>query len=370
MRTFATSACQTLHDPYIEGPLRFISLSFTAVLVMGTAGSAAAQPPDGAAVFQKSCASCHLQPPPTSRAPDRDALAQFAPESILTALTSGNMFRQGSELTDAERRAVAAFVAGRPVGAAPLPSTAGRCAATPPRLTDAAINSGWNGWGGTVANTRSQPASKGGLTAPAVPKLKLKWAFGFAGVTSARAQPAVAKTGCTYWTFHAQAGIRTAISIGRAAASASGFAIYFSDGAAFAYAVDAASGRQIWTRKVDEHPYAKATGSPTLYNGRLYVPMAGVGEEGQGGRDKYACCTFRGSVTALDANTGAVVWKTYTIVDEPKPRGTNAQGVQLWGPAGAGVWSAPTIDVKRRAIYIATGNSYADPPQPTADAAG
>jgi len=366
--------------------MRFISLSVTAVLVLITAGSAAAQAPDGAAVFQKSCASCHLQPPPTSRAPDRDALAQFAPESILTALTSGNMFRQGSELTDAERRAVAGFVAGRPVGTAPPPSTAGRCTAAPPRLTEAALNSGWNGWGGTVANTRSQPASKGGLTAPAVPKLKLKWAFGFAGVTSARAQPAVAgdllfvgsengdvyalnaKTGCTYWTFHAQAGIRTAISIGRATASASGFAVYFADGAAFAYAIDAASGRQIWTRKVDEHPYAKSTGSPTLYNGRLYVPMAGVGEEGQGGRDKYACCTFRGSVTALDANTGAVVWKTYTIADEPKPRGTNTQGVQLWGPAGAGVWSAPTIDVTRRAIYIATGNSYADPPQPTADA--
>jgi polyvinyl alcohol dehydrogenase (cytochrome) len=366
--------------------MRFIALFFTAAFGLATASSAAAQVPDGAAVFQKSCASCHLQPPPTSRAPDREALAQFAPESILTALTSGNMFRQGSELTDAERRAVAGFVAGRPVGTAPSPSTAGRCTAAPPRLTDAALNSGWNGWGGTVANTRSQPASKGGLTAPAVPKLKLKWAFGFAGVTSARAQPAVAgdqlfvgsengdlyslnaKTGCTYWSFHAQAGIRSAVSIGRTTASGSGFAVYFSDGAAVAYGVDAATGRQLWARKVDDHPYAKPTGSPTLYNGRLYIPMAGVGEEGQGGREKYECCTFRGSVTALDANTGAVIWKTYTIADAPKPRGKNAQGVQLWGPAGAGVWSAPTVDVKRGALYIATGNSYADPPQPTADA--
>src|SRR5581483_10577296 len=98
--------------PISEVSMRFIALFFTAT-TLATAGSAAAQAPDGAAVFQKSCASCHVQPPPTSRAPDREALAQFAPESILTALTSGNMFRQGSELSDAERRAVAGFVAGR-----------------------------------------------------------------------------------------------------------------------------------------------------------------------------------------------------------------------------------------------------------------
>ena len=154
--------------------------------------------------------------------------------------------------------------------------------------------------------------------------LTLKWAFGFAGVNSARAQPAVAggrlfvgsengdvyalnaKTGCTYWTYHAQAGIRTAISVGpyKSANGASGFAVYFADGGATAYAVDATTGKEIWTRKVDDHTYAKSTGSPTFHDGRLYVPTAGVGEEGQGGRSQYQCCTFRGSVTALDANTG------------------------------------------------------------------
>src|SRR6187549_1142993 len=71
--------------------------------------------PDGAAVFQKACASCHANPGPDSRAPTREVLRTVAPEAILTALTVGNMFRQGSEITDAERRAVAAFLAGRPV---------------------------------------------------------------------------------------------------------------------------------------------------------------------------------------------------------------------------------------------------------------
>src|SRR5262245_48400896 len=101
------------------------------VFVLGVmAAPAAAQAPDGAAVFQAACASCHAQPAPDSRAPGREVLAQLAPESILVALTSGQMFRQGSALTDAERRAVAGFLAGRPVGTPAPPSSAGRCTAT------------------------------------------------------------------------------------------------------------------------------------------------------------------------------------------------------------------------------------------------
>ena len=59
--------------------------------------------------------------------------------------------------------------------------------------------------------------------------------------------------------------------------------MFFADGTASAYAIDAATGKEIWTRKLDSHPYAKATGSVTVHDGRVYVPLAGVGEEGQGG---------------------------------------------------------------------------------------
>jgi polyvinyl alcohol dehydrogenase (cytochrome) len=292
-----------------------------------TAATAFAQnAPDGAAVFEKACASCHAKPAPDSRAPTREVLKSVAPEAILTALTVGNMFRQGSELTDAERRAVAGFLAGRPVGTAAPPSIVGRCTAQPAQLQASMLDAGWNGWGAGVANTRFQPAAKAGLSAASVPKLKLKWAYGFAGVNSARSQPAVlggrvfvasesgdvvaldAKRGCLHWSYHAQTGIRTAVSVGPyKSGNASGFAVYFADGSATAYAVDSATGKELWHRKVDEHPHARATGSVTLYQNRLYVPMAGVGEEGQGGRPQYECCTFRGSVTALDASTGAVV---------------------------------------------------------------
>jgi polyvinyl alcohol dehydrogenase (cytochrome) len=360
-----------------------LSLVFCALAI-----PVAAQEPDGAAVFKTACASCHAQPAPDSRAPSREALAQLAPEMILTALISGNMFRQGSALTDADRRAVSAFIAGRPVGTAAPPSTVGRCTAAPPQVTNADLAASWNGWGAGGTNTRFQPAASGGLTAPMIPGLKLKWAFGFAGVSSARSQPSVlgrrlfvasesgdvlaldARTGCTYWTYHAKAGIRTATSVGpyKRANGTSGHAVYVADGGATAYAIDAETGREIWMRRVDDHPYAKATGSVTVHDGRVYVPAAGVGEEGQGGSAKYECCTFRGSVTALDASTGSVIWKSWAIGEEPKPRGRNKDGVQLWGPAGAGIWAAPTVDARRRAIYVATGNGYAEPKQPTTDA--
>jgi polyvinyl alcohol dehydrogenase (cytochrome) len=146
------------------------------------------------------------------------------------------------------------------------------------------------------------------------------------------------------------------------------FALYFGDGRATAYAVDADTGRELWTRQLDTHPNASITGSPAVYDGRVFVPTSAAGEEVRGGRLDYGCCTFRGSVTALDAVSGAVIWKTYSIPDEPKSRGRNKSGVELFGPAGAGIWGAATIDAKRGVLYVGTGNSYADPPQPTSDA--
>jgi polyvinyl alcohol dehydrogenase (cytochrome) len=349
-----------------------------------------AQASSGDAVFQRECASCHTagtNSAASSGAPTIEALRQFTPEAIVNALTNGKMQVQGSRLSDLDRRAVAEFLSGRAIAAAVTAAAVGRCPTATP-MTNPANGPRWNGWGGTVANTRFQPRDIGGLTAADLPKLKLKWAFGYAGVAAARAQPTVAggrlfaasengevhaldpKTGCSYWTFKAQAGVRTAISVAayRTRGGSNGYAVYFGDSKANVYAVDANSGQQIWTRKVDEHRSAAITGAPAVFNGRVFVPVQGLSEEGQGGRGGYECCTFRGSVVALDASTGADVWKTYTIAQPARPRAKNAEGVQTWGPAGGGIWSAPTIDAKRRMLYVATGNGYADPPQPMTDA--
>ncbi len=358
-----------------------------AAWVLVPAAPARAQAPDGDAVFQRACATCHGNPA-NPRAPSREALAQVAPESILISLTTGPMFQQGSQLSIDEKRAVATFLAGRAPGTPVPASTVGRCTTAAAPLTLTSLNGGWNGWGAGIQNTRFVPAEVAGLSAADVPRLRLKWAFGFAGVSSARGQPAVfgdrmyvgsengqvfalnAKTGCTHWSFQAQAGVRTAVTVApyQTASGQSRMAIYFADVSATAYGVDAETGQELWHRQVDDHPYAKSTGSVAVYGGRVYLGTTGVGEEGQGGGAHYPCCTFRGSVTSLDANTGAVVWKTYVIEQAPQPRGRSREGQQLWGPAGAGIWSTPTVDAKRRAIYVSTGNGYAPPAVPTIDA--
>src|SRR5262249_51173988 len=119
------------------------------------------------------------------------------------------------------------------------------------------------------------------------------------------------------------------------------------------YAVDAESGTQVWTKRADTHPMARITGAPTLADGRLYVPLSSL-EEGSGANPKYECCTFRGGIVALDASTGAEIWRAYTIPDAPKKLKKNSAGTQLYGPAGASVWSSPTIDPRRDLGNVAT----------------
>ena len=143
--------------------------------------------------------------------------------------------------------------------------------------------------------------------------------------------------------------------------------MFFGDGKANVYAVDAVTGQLVWKRKADEHPNAAITGAIAVADGKAFVPIQGLGEETSAGRGDNKCCTFRGNLTALDVNTGAILWKTYTV-DEPKPRGKNARnGTDAFGPAGGGIWSSPTVDVARRSVYFATGNGYADPVQPMTD---
>jgi len=315
----------------------------------------------------------------------REMLHRYSPEAVLTALTTGKMQAQGSTLTDAERHAVAEFVTGKAFGTsqAVLPVTAGKlCTQAAPAFDPA----GWTGWGNGADNTRFQDRAQGGLTASDLPHLTLKWAFGFANVPAARTQPAVAggrlfaasdngavyaldpKSGCTYWMFKAQAGVPTALSVGHyRAAQRRGWAVYFGDRKANVYAVDAVTGAQVWVRKADSNKSAAITGALAVAGGRVYVPVQGIGEEGQGIHAVGGCCTFRGNVVALDAATGRVLWRRYTV-GVPRRRGTTADGKPIYGPAGVGIWSSPTVDARRGLVYVATGNAYAGPPQPLSDA--
>ncbi|HEV3139812.1 MAG TPA: PQQ-binding-like beta-propeller repeat protein, partial [Vicinamibacterales bacterium] len=172
-------------------------------------------------------------------------------------------------------------------------------------------------------------------------------------------------SGCIEWTFTAHTGVRTAVAIGPGRA-ARRFNAYFADQSGFVYAVDAADGRLIWSVKADAHPLVRLTGSPAFYEGRLYVPLSSYEEGGK--PPGYACCTFRGGVLALDARSGATIWRAYTIADPPTLQREYADGTELRGPSGGAVWSAPTIDAKRGAIYVGVGNAYSGPTPSTTDA--
>ena len=165
----------------------FLSLMF----VLALSGRAVAQ--DGAEVFRANCASCHgtADGPQPANAPSVAALRQFSPEAILNALLNGKMRIQGTPLErrrPARRRGVSGRT--RAANAHRPESSVVACKSSPP-FRGAVAASDWNGWGNGIENTRF--ARNGGLTAGDLPKLTLKWAFGYADVTSARAQPALGR---------------------------------------------------------------------------------------------------------------------------------------------------------------------------------
>jgi polyvinyl alcohol dehydrogenase (cytochrome) len=255
----------------------------------------------------------------------------------------------------------------------------GRCSADASILATNLGAMGWNGWGVDLHNSRFQPEAQARLTESEVPRLRLKWAFGFDGASMAFSQPAVAggrlfvgsesgdvfalkpDSGCIKWTFHAQGSVRTGFIIGPGLNNRhqSGV-VYFGDQHGAVYALDSTTGQLLWKAQADPHPAAMITGTPQLWHGRLYVPVASY-EENFAPDTHYQCCSFRGSVVAYDAQTGKPVWKTYMIADVPHKTGVSKAGTQLWGPSGAGIWSAPTLDTRHRVLFVATGNNYSDP---------
>jgi polyvinyl alcohol dehydrogenase (cytochrome) len=360
--------------------MRFATFVVSVVFV-GALGvfEARAQDTVGQTLFEERCASCHVKPAPGTRAPTLEQLRATTAESILTSITTGSMASMASGLSDGDRRAIAVHAAGRPFGSAPAGDAASmpnRCAAKP--LGNPLAGAAWNGWGVDLSNTRFQPAAAAGLSAETVPTLTLKWAFGFPNGRQAFGQPTVAggrifvgsdngyvysldaASGCVYWSFQAKGGVRTAITIAPVKTADARFAAFFGDIRANVYAIDAETGKLLWTAHADSHAVARITGAPAFHDGRLYVPVSSV-EEAVGGNPKYPCCTFRGSVIAYDANSGAKHWQTFTIGEAAVQIKKTSLGTQLWGPAGAAVWSAPTIDPERRRIYVSTSNGYTYP---------
>jgi polyvinyl alcohol dehydrogenase (cytochrome) len=382
--------------------LRVVAVATAAVLVgfgfsgAGHAQQAAAAPPQGAnlsagtetgiGTFQTHCMGCHGNPQ-VPQAPAPDAIRQMTPEKIYEALTTGPMKPQGDQLTDDQRKMLATFLSGRPLGslkqgdAKDMPN---HCASDPP-LADPASGPAWNGWSPDPVNSRFQTAQGAGLTAPEVGQLKLKWAFGYPTGLSAYGQPTIvsgrvfigsdigyvysldAASGCVYWSYQARGAVRPAISVAPVKGHGkTRYAAFFGDAHANVYAIDAETGQELWTTRADEHFVARITAAPKVFEGRVFVPVSSSEEFSASNLD-YSCCTGRGSIVALDANTGAQVWKTY-VVPTPVAVRKNSKGVQQYAPSGGSIWNSPTIDAKRSALYAGTGDGQTDPAPDTTDA--
>src|SRR5262249_31910039 len=134
------------------------------------------------------------------------------------------------------------------------------------------------------------------------------------------------------------------------------YAILFVTRSTTAFAIDAHDGHLLWKTQVKDG-LNNLSATAAYYDGRLFVPMSGTETLGGANLD-YECCKSRGAVAALDANTGKVLWRVQSIPEPLRQLGENSKGKQMWGPAGASVWNTPTIDAKRKLIYVGTGNSF------------
>lgn len=288
-------------------PLRM--LLFPAVLLSVAAPAMYAQ--EGAQVFNKLCVNCHKDGSPT-QAPLPEVLRKMPWQAILTALQDGKMKTIAAGLSDTQRLAVAKFLGTE--GAEGMSQSA-TCSTPSPLVKNAPS---WNAYGIDLSNSRFQSADAAGLTPSDVPKLKLKWAFGFPGVTTSFGTPTVyggrvmvgsadgnvysldAKSGCIRWNFKAAEGVRAGLTV-----SPDGDTTYLADLHAFVYALKTETGELIWKKKLDDHPLAIITGTPKLVDGTLYVAVSGGEEEVTAGDPKYKCCTLRGSMVALDSKNGS-----------------------------------------------------------------
>lgn len=359
-------------------------LPATALAVPSAAAASAAnaESTSGAQVFRDHCAGCHEGQQPG--APATQFLQMMSASAVVGALTSGMMTEEGRSLSTKDKEQVAAYLTGGSSGSAAIanhPAPLCRGSAARFDLGQPPVPFGWG-----HDNSRFTPGSVAGLPASAVPHLRLAWAFAFPNAIRARSQPAIAygavyvgsqdgtvyalalKSGCVRWMYHAAAEVRTGMVLAAPGDGVQGARLFFGDLIGHVYSLNALTGRLVWRVKVTQHPDATLTGTPALHDGRLYVPISSLEEVTAAAKPRQPCCTFRGSVVALDADSGAFRWRTYLIDKKPKPSGVTSSGVPILAPSGAPVWNSPTIDARRGVLYVGTGDNYTGPADASSDA--
>ncbi len=157
-----------------------------------------------------------------------------------------------------------------------------------------------------------------------------------------------AQTGAVVWSHQISGydGVTGAVS--RTSPAVSGSTVYIGDlNGAHLLAINTATGTLRWSSQLDPHPAAILTQSPVVYNGTVYQGVSSAESTLPATQPGYPCCTFRGSMTAVNAATGALTWKTYTVP-------TGYSGAAVTG-------GTPVIDPTSKTLYFGTGNNYSIP---------
>lgn len=329
----------------------------------------------GKAHYEKHCSACHNGN--LKKAPHKDMIGLMTAGAIMKTITDGIMKNEASRLSDIERVEVAEYLSGTSIDAQ-LPALE-QCETgtsfNPQHVQD-------QNWGIQATNTRTIDTKTAAISSDNITSLTHNWAIAFPGASRVRSQPTIAggmvfvgshngviyaideKTGCAAWQTHVAAEVRTGMALGQ---TNEGTMLFFGDVLGNVYGADAATGTINWRARADDHPNATITGSPSYYAGTLYVPVSAL-EVSLAIDPLYECCTFRGSVVALDAVTGKQKWKTYTIAETPRISGQNPVGTNIMGPSGAVVWNSPSIDAVTNQLFIGTGENMSSPASLTSDA--
>ena len=333
----------------------------------------------GKVYFEQACGACHNGA--VKKAPHRDMLGLMTPEAIFGTLNTGVMQQEAQNLSQSEKIAVAEYLAGADFGAAQLDVP--MCLEGEGFQPDLAAQVAH--WGMQPTNQRQISARSAGIEPADWGRLKPKWAVKFPGANRVRSQPTMAGglifvgshsgrvyaldagSGCQVWSFAASGEVRTGIVVASADTAADVSHVFFGDVLGNVYGLQAHSGELVWRIRADDHPNATITATPALHQGTLFIPVSAL-EVSLAIDPTYACCTFRGSILAVEAGSGKTLWRTYTIDQVATQQSLNASGTPMMGPSGAVVWNTPSVDAKRGQIYFGTGENMSSPATLTSDA--
>src|SRR4029077_2894311 len=115
--------------------------------------------------------------------------------------------------------------------------------------------------------------------------------------------------------------------------------------------VDAKTGALLWKTQIHPDSHAAMTGSPVLVGDTIITGISANGASAP------ATATFRGAIVALNAQTGQILWRSYSLPDNGGVPG---------GYAGATMFSPPAVDKSAGLVYGTFGQPYTEPASVTA----